>query len=51
MIMMPLLVQPLAVNAQLPSQSGEKLCNYFPNWYCLYFFENGDFDKHSGLSQ
>jgi pilus assembly protein CpaC len=51
MIVTPHLVQPLAANAQLPSLPGEKLRNYDPNWYRLYFLENGDFDKRSGLSQ
>jgi pilus assembly protein CpaC len=41
----------LAANAQLPSLPGERLRNYDPNWYRLYFLENGDFDKRSGLSQ
>ena len=51
MIVTPHLVQPLAANAQLPSLPGEKLRNYDPNWYRLYFLENGNFDKRSGLSQ
>jgi pilus assembly protein CpaC len=51
MIVTPHLVQPLAVNAPLPSLPGEKLRNYDPNWYRLYFLENGNFDKRSGLSQ
>ncbi|MFJ7284083.1 type II and III secretion system protein family protein [Pseudomonas sp. NPDC099000] len=51
MIVTPHLVQPLAANAQLPSLPGENLRNYDPNWYRLYFLENGNFDKRSGLSQ
>ncbi|KAA0942043.1 MULTISPECIES: type II and III secretion system protein family protein [unclassified Pseudomonas] len=51
MIVTPHLVQPLAANAQLPSLPGEKLRNYDPNWYRLYFLENGNFDKRTGLSQ
>ncbi len=51
MIVTPHLVQPLAANAQLPSLPGEKLRNYDPNWYRLFFLENGNFDRHSGLSQ
>jgi len=51
MIVTPHLVQPLAANAQLPSLPGEKLRNYDPNWYRLYFLENGNFDRRSGLSQ
>jgi pilus assembly protein CpaC len=51
MIVTPHLVQPLAANAPLPSLPGEKLRNYDPNWYRLYFLENGNFDKRSGLSQ
>ena len=51
MIVTPHLVQPLAANATLPSLPGEKLRNYDPNFYRMYFLENGDFDKKSGLSQ
>lgn len=51
MIVTPHLVQPLAANAPLPSLPGEKLRNYDPNWYRLYFLENGNFDRRSGLSQ
>ncbi|AJO80212.1 MULTISPECIES: type II and III secretion system protein family protein [Pseudomonas] len=52
MIVTPHLVQPLAVNAKLPTLPGEPLRNYDPNWFRLYFLENGDFDQaSSGLSQ
>ncbi|MEB0205565.1 type II and III secretion system protein family protein [Pseudomonas sp. CCC3.1] len=51
MIVTPHLVQPLAANAQLPSLPGENLRNYDPNWYRLYFLENGNFNRRSGLSQ
>ena len=51
MIVTPHLVQPLAANAQLPSLPGENLRNYDPNWYRLYFLENGNFDRNDGLSQ
>lgn len=51
MIVTPHLVQPLAANAQLPNLPGEKLRNYDPNWYRLYFLENGNFNRRSGLSQ
>ena len=51
MIVTPHLVQPLSANAQLPSLPGEKLRNYDPNWYRLFFLENGNFDRRSGLSQ
>jgi pilus assembly protein CpaC len=51
MIVTPHLVQPLAVDAKLPSLPGEGLRNYDPNWLRLYFLENGNFDKKSGLSQ
>ena len=51
MVVTPHLVQPLAANAQLPSLPGEKLRNYDPNWYRLYFLENGKFNNRSGLSQ
>ncbi|MDR9752285.1 type II and III secretion system protein family protein [Pseudomonas sp. SZMC_28357] len=51
MIVTPHLVQPLAANAQLPALPGEKLRNYDPNFYRMYFLENGNFDKRSGLSQ
>jgi pilus assembly protein CpaC len=51
MIVTPHLVQPLAVNAQLPSLPGEQLRNYDPNFYRMYFLDNGDFDSRMGLSQ
>ncbi|ONH50459.1 pilus assembly protein CpaC [Pseudomonas cedrina] len=51
MIVTPHLVQPLAANAQLPSLPGEKLRSYDPNWYRMFFLENGNFDRRSGLSQ
>ena len=51
MIVTPHLVQPLAVNAQLPVLPGEQLRNYDPNFLRMYFLENGNFDKRSGLSQ
>lgn len=51
MIVTPHLVQPLAADAKLPSLPGEKLRNYDPNFYRMYFLENGDFDSKSGLSQ
>lgn len=51
MIVTPRLVQPLAANAPLPSLPGEKLRNYDPNWYRLYFLENGNTNRRSGLSQ
>ena len=51
MIVTPHLVQPLAANAQLPSLPGEQLRGYDPNWYRLFFLENGNFDRRSGLSQ
>lgn len=51
MIVTPHLVQPLAVNAQLPSLPGEQLRNYDPNWFRMYFLENGNFDRRSGLSE
>ncbi|MDD1967231.1 type II and III secretion system protein family protein [Pseudomonas putida] len=51
MIVTPHLVQPLAANAQLPSLPGEALRNYDPNFYKMYFLENGSFDRRSGLSQ
>lgn len=51
MIVTPHLVQPLAATAQLPSLPGEKLRNFDPNWYRLYFLENGNFDRQTGLSQ
>lgn len=51
MIVTPHLVQPLAANAALPSLPGEKLRNYDPNFFQMYFLENGNFDKRSGLSQ
>ena len=51
MIVAPHLVQPLAADAQLPSLPGEKLRSYDPNWYRLFFLENGNFDRRTGLSQ
>ena len=51
MIVTPHLVQPLAANAQLPSLPDEKLRNYDPNFYRMFFLERGDFDSMSGLSQ
>ncbi|AUG05665.1 type II and III secretion system protein family protein [Pseudomonas sp. S09G 359] len=51
MIVTPHLVQPLAANAPLPSLPGEKLRSYDPNWYRLFFLENGNFDRRTGLSQ
>ncbi|WP_073521470.1 type II and III secretion system protein family protein [Pseudomonas fluorescens] len=51
MIVTPHLVRPLAANAQLPSLPGEKLRTYDPNWFRLFFLENGNFDRRSGLSQ
>ena len=51
MIVTPHLVQPLAANAQLPSLPGEQLRNYDPNFYRMFFLENGNFDSLSGLSQ
>ena len=51
MIVTPHLVQPLAVNAKLPSLPGEQLRNYDPNFYRMFFLEHGDFDSLSGLSQ
>ncbi|MFP3516074.1 type II and III secretion system protein family protein [Pseudomonas sp. SIMBA_077] len=51
MIVTPHLVQPLAANAQLPNLPGENLRDYDPNWYRLFFLENGSFNSRSGLSQ
>jgi pilus assembly protein CpaC len=51
MIVTPHLVQPLAADAQLPTLPGEQLRNYDPNFYRMYFLENGEFDNRSGLSQ
>jgi len=51
MIVTPHLVQPLAANAPLPTLPGEGLRNYDPNFLKLYFMENGNFDRSSGLSQ
>jgi pilus assembly protein CpaC len=51
MIVTPHLVQPLAANVPLPSLPGEKLRSYDPNWYRMFFLENGNFDRRTGLSQ
>ncbi|MGE8410747.1 MAG: type II and III secretion system protein family protein [Pseudomonas sp.] len=51
MVVTPHLVQPLAVDAKLPALPGERLRQYDPNFYRMFFLENGNFDKRSGLSQ
>ncbi|NWA00589.1 type II and III secretion system protein family protein [Pseudomonas gingeri] len=51
MIVTPHLVQPLAADAQLPGLPGEKLRQYDPNWFRLFFLDNGNYDRRSGLSQ
>lgn len=51
MVVTPHLVRPLAANAKLPEMPGEGLRNYDPSWGRLFFLENGDFDRKSGLSQ
>ncbi|MFZ4968640.1 type II and III secretion system protein family protein [Pseudomonas gingeri] len=51
MIVTPHLVQPLAADAQLPGLPGEKLREYDPNWFRLFFLDNGNYDRRSGLSQ
>ncbi|MCY1398652.1 type II secretion system protein D [compost metagenome] len=51
MIVTPRLVQPLAADARLPDLPGERLRRYDPNFFELYFLENGDFDRRAGLSR
>ncbi|MGA8137580.1 MAG: type II and III secretion system protein family protein, partial [Pseudomonas gingeri] len=51
MIVTPHLVQPLAADARLPSLPGEKLREYDPNWFRLFFLDNGNYDRRSGLSK
>jgi pilus assembly protein CpaC len=51
MIVTPHLVQPMAVNAPMPTLPGENLRDYDPNFLKLYFLENGNFDRRSGLSK
>lgn len=51
MVVTPHLVQPLAADAKLPALPGERLRSYDPNFYRMFFLENGNFDKRSGLSQ
>lgn len=51
MIVTPHLVQPLSANANLPELPGERLRTYDPNAAQLFFLENGDYDRRSGLSQ
>ncbi|QKZ02874.1 MULTISPECIES: type II and III secretion system protein family protein [Pseudomonas] len=51
MVVTPHLVRPLAADAKLPSLPGEKMRNYDPNFYRMYFLENGNYDRMSGLSQ
>lgn len=50
MIVTPRLVRPMAADATLPALPGEDLRRYDPNFFQLYFLENGDFDR-AGLSQ
>ncbi|MHC5349421.1 type II and III secretion system protein family protein [Metapseudomonas furukawaii] len=50
MIVTPHLVQPLAVDAQLPELPGERLRRYDPGFFDFYFNERGDFDRRAGLS-
>ena len=51
MIVTPRLVQPLAADAQLPTLPGEKERQYDPNFYRMFFLENGQFDQRAGLSE
>ncbi len=51
MIVTPHLVQPLAADAQLPGLPGEKLRQYDPNWFRLFFLDNGNYDRRTGLSK
>ncbi|WP_175653342.1 type II and III secretion system protein family protein [Pseudomonas sp. Marseille-P9899] len=51
MVVTPHLVRPLAANAKLPELPGERLRTYDPSWGRLFFLENGDFARRSGLSQ
>ena len=51
MVVTPHLVKPLAANAKLPELPGERLRTYDPSWGRLFFLENGDFERRSGLSQ
>lgn len=50
MIVTPRLVQPLAVDAQLPALPGERLRRYDPGFFDFYLNERGDFDRRAGLS-
>ncbi|MCY1292857.1 hypothetical protein D9M70_420990 [compost metagenome] len=51
MIVTPHLVQPLAVDAQLPELPGEQLRRYDPGFFDFYLNERGDFDRRAGLSE
>ncbi|CAN0010717.1 unnamed protein product [Ectocarpus sp. 12 AP-2014] len=51
MIVTPHLVQPIAADARLPSLPGEELRNYDPSVYELLLFEDGSFNRTSGLSR
>lgn len=51
MIVTPRLVQPLAVDARMPTLPGEDLRRYDPNFFRFMFLENGSFDQHNGLSR
>jgi pilus assembly protein CpaC len=50
MIVTPHLVNPLAVDANLPELPGESLKKYDPSAFEMLLFENGRFDRRNGLS-
>lgn len=51
MIVTPHLVEPIAADAKLPSLPGEELRHYDPSVYELLLFEDGSFNRTSGLSR
>ena len=51
MIVTPYLVNPLAVDANLPEMPGETLREYDPSTLDLLLLENGSFDRRNGLSR
>lgn len=51
MIVTPHLVQPIAADAVLPTMPGESLRTYDPSVHELLLFEDGSFNRTSGLSR
>lgn len=51
MIVTPHLVQPIAADATLPTMPGEDVRNYAPSVHELLLFEDGSFNRRTGLSR